>query len=412
MPANLNNLLYYGYEPVCDGAGIPHVVRNSLSQEKPDCSKPVLKERYEEALHAAVEAKLSETADSHLHVVPLSSGLDSRAILGVLLNHSSLCRNQIRTVTFGTPGTWDFELSQQVAERAGVTNTELDLTGRGVDWSVSALEAYAQQGKKPVPVIEGYVNYLAGNLIDEKAVVWSGYLGDPTAGAHQPSQPADTWGTACSRFVDSNRISDELSTSDFDPAGGLPAEPYVSRSRLSFEEQLDIAHRQRCLVAPLVIPDPRRYRTPFLRPEWLSFALNLSSKFRQGRALFVEMLSEAFPELFAVGTDATKGLTLNAPPLLQLLRSAKLRFNERITAKLVKDYIHPNTNYIDFETELRSESQLSRSVKELVSSFDGRKVRRQFDAEELWRRHQQGEDKAAELRIVSSAELWCRDREA
>jgi hypothetical protein len=408
MIDNLNDVLYYGYEPACDGAGIPPDVRDSLRQENPDYPESILKERYEEALRTAVEAELSETANSRLHIVPLSSGLDSRAILGALLDHPSLSREQIRTVTFGTPGTWDFELSQQVAERAGVKNTALDLTGKGIDWSVSALETYVQRIEQPIPVIEGYVNYVAGTIIDEEAVVWSGFLGDPTAGAHQPSKPANSWETACSRFVDSNRITDELSTPDFDPADNLPTEPYLPRSVLSFEEQLDIAHRQHCLIAPLVTPEPRRYRTPFLRTEWLSFALNLPPSHRQERTLFVEMVSEAFPELFAVGTDANKGLPLNASLHRELLRSAKLRFDERITAKLFEEYVHPNMNYLDFETELRSDTQLAKSVRELVSAFDKRDVPQQFDGDEIWIDHQRGDDKATELLAVSSAELWCR----
>ena len=53
-----------------------------------------------------------------MHIVPLSGGLDSRAILGGLLNAG--LKKQITTVTFGTPGTLDYEIGSYVAKRIGL----------------------------------------------------------------------------------------------------------------------------------------------------------------------------------------------------------------------------------------------------------------------------------------------------
>ena len=46
------------------------------------------------------------------HVVPLSGGLDSRLILGALLEHSDA--RDIRTFTYGIAGSYDFEIGNAV----------------------------------------------------------------------------------------------------------------------------------------------------------------------------------------------------------------------------------------------------------------------------------------------------------
>ena len=53
------------------------------------------------------KAAFENVSEGH-HIVPLSGGLDSRAILGGLLDAG--LKDQITTVTFGTLGTWDYDI--------------------------------------------------------------------------------------------------------------------------------------------------------------------------------------------------------------------------------------------------------------------------------------------------------------
>lgn len=56
----------------------------------------------------------------------LSGGLDSRAILGGLI--SAGLKDSIVTVTFGTPGTYDFDIGKKIATELGIKHELIDLT--------------------------------------------------------------------------------------------------------------------------------------------------------------------------------------------------------------------------------------------------------------------------------------------
>ena len=52
--------------------------------------------------------------EKEMNVVPLSGGLDSRAILATLSEITD--PSKIYTYTFGSPGTWDFEIGNYIAK--------------------------------------------------------------------------------------------------------------------------------------------------------------------------------------------------------------------------------------------------------------------------------------------------------
>jgi asparagine synthetase B (glutamine-hydrolysing) len=54
----------------------------------------------------------------------LSGGLDSRTLLGGLLKFTSA--DNIKTFTYGLPGTFDFEIGRDISKRFGVQNFSLN----------------------------------------------------------------------------------------------------------------------------------------------------------------------------------------------------------------------------------------------------------------------------------------------
>lgn len=405
----LEAVLYYSYNPACHRAGLSSAIRDAAAGDTLSEGEDSLVSTGAEILREVFDNELQEFGSDGIHVVPLSSGLDSRTILGSLLAHPEIDSDQIRTVSFGTPGTWDYELGQRVASTAGVSNTAIDLTADSFDWSVEALRRYAETRACPTRLFEGYVNATAIDQFREDAVVWSGFLGDPSVGAHQPASPADDWETACEDFIDMNRATVSLTGSQFDPTAPLPADPYLSRTRLSYEEQLDFAHRQQCFIAPLVLYDPERYATPFARPEWLAFGLNLPHQHRRNRSLFTRIVQRRFPELFSVPTDANNGLPLDASPRREFVRSVRRRLQKKALRALGR-YTSPNTNYVNFARQFRQGGQLAATAKTLLDAFDRREIAPWLDAGELWDRHQSGEDLATEIRILCSLELFYGSR--
>jgi len=405
----LESVLYYSYNPACHRAGLSQAIRDAVTRTTPSGGEDSLISTGKQTLRQVFDQELQEIGTGGTHIVPLSGGLDSRTILASLLAHPSIDSRQIQTVSFGTPGTWDYELGQQVASKARVSNTALNLTADSFDWSVEALRRYAETRDCPTRMFEGYVNAAAIARFDDGSTVWSGFLGDPSVGAHQPAEPATKWNTARKRFVEANRATESLVPPQFQPTASLPPEPYIPRTQLSYEEQLDFAHRQQCFIAPLVLYESDRYATPFARQEWLTFSLNLPRQHRQNRALFTRIVQQRFPELFSVPTDANNGLPLDASPRREFVRSVRRRLQKKALRALGR-YTSRNTNYVNFARQFRQGGQLAATAKTLLGAFDQREIASWLDAEELWNRHQSGADLAAEIRILCSLELFYTTR--
>lgn len=400
----IDAIAHYGYDPGCGRAGLPDAIRAAAGPGNLAGGYAGLVEAGVAAFREAVDEALEPGDSDRTHVVPLSAGLDSRAVLGGLLAHPVVAPQRIHAVTFGSPGTWDFELGRRVAATADVERSALDLTAETFDWSPEAIRAYARTRECPGGVVDGYVNAVASSVAGEDAVVWSGFMGDPSAGGHQPADPCETWAGARAHFATAEGRPGDLARPEFDPRSVLPEEPYLPRRCLSYEEQLDFAHRQQCLVAPTVL-SAGDVRTPFLAGPWLSFSLNLPPHHRRRRSLIIDVFSAAFPELFSLPTDARAGYPPTAGRVLPTLRRAGLRAKARATALLGVPYTHPGTNYLDFEAALRS-GPLRPLAESCVAALAERPVAEWLAPRRLWADHLAGADRHEELLVVLALELY------
>ena len=393
----IDSLLYYGYDPSCAESEIPVQIKKSI------CSQPNRCDSFNDGVVAfenAMKNELYDISNSVEHVVPLSSGLDSRSILAYLINEAEV--ESITTVTFGSPGTWDYDISQQISKSLNVENIALNLESERFDWSEQSLRKYARSLDCPTRIFEGYVNSQVNELFDDEYVVWSGFLGGESMGSHRPENPCKEWDTACEYFATFNQFTD-LVDQQFDPIASLPDEPYLPREVLSYEEQLDFAHRQQCFIRPLIICDPDRYLTPFLQPEWLRFALNLPPEKRRDRSLFVNIMCDLYPDLFSFPTDMKHGLPPNANYIRWRAREIRLYISQMLMDAIGLKFTDPGMNYVNFETMFREDNQLKTTVQSLTNDFNDRV---QWDVQQIWNEHQRGVDNSNELRAISSTELY------
>lgn len=404
----INEYLYYSYDPECPRSGLPEVIRSAVQSEPLTGNKSELIAAGIKALKRSVNRELERSRKMN-HVVPLSAGLDSRAILAVLLDHQDVDPSDITTVSFGTPGTWDFEISQEVAQTAGVKNVAIDITAEEFDWSLSSLRKYVREHEHPVRAFEGYVN---AKILDQAAldaVIWSGFMGDPTAGGHQPTKPSENWENAREYFIDNNQFSDGLTTPDFEPNASLPSEPYLSRAKLSYEEQLDFAHRQQCLIAPLVVPTSERYNTPFFQSEWLSYSLNLPEQYRENRSIFESIVTELSPSLFSLPTDANRGLPLNTGAVRKLVHRTQLFTKRNLSRVLGIEYLPPSMNYLPFAKAFREPGQLQTAARTLIQDIADREIVDWVEPWAIWDSHQSGTDRTNQIRALCTVELICSE---
>ena len=256
--------LYFGYLPRMEEDLNRHLVETRArapASSLADLSKQELTELGARSLAEAFE----DLEDGH-HVLPLSGGLDSRAILGALL--AAGLRDRIVTVTMGTPGMLDYEIGRRVASAAGVAHETIDLTS--VELDAAALESVAVESRASSWLFDLLFHRLIPRRFGRGPTYWSGFMGAELAGSHMPDDVLPSWSDAVADFVAHNRFCGfaGLARPGFDPEAFLPGEPPFEDAALSYADQLDFGIRQERYIRPPVIVDGYRYRTPFLHPSW------------------------------------------------------------------------------------------------------------------------------------------------
>ncbi len=348
------------------------------------------------------------------HIVPLSGGLDSRAILGGLLEN--LETRDIRAVTFGSPGTWDYEIGRGVARAAGVHWEVIDLSSADWRWDIAGLMKTARRLERPVGLFDTHVNHQVPERFGAQNVYWSGFMGDPLSGSHLLPQDSATWGEAQRHFVRCNCFcrSVNLLPPDFEPQRCLPPSPLPGGEDLCYDEQLDFAVRQQCLIRHVVLPKGYAYQTPFLHPAWVSFILNVPRRYREGQYLYKEILKAAYPRLFALPAKNNLGLPLDAAPWRKAARVLGLGARglaRRIAPRLLYS-ISPGLNYIDFDRDMRRRSDLRATVGENLQDLRRRGLIDWLDVESLWQRHECGQGNHADaLMLLASLEIHLKAQE-
>lgn len=348
------------------------------------------------------------------HILALSGGIDSRAILGGLLENVD--PHQIQTVTFGSPGTRDFELGKQVARSAGVHWQPLDLSAESWKWETKRLLGTAMLTERPVWAFDACVNRSIVDRFGTKHIYWSGFMGNPLDGDHLFKVDSASWEDAKRRFVVKNTFSKSLKLTppNFAPDSCLPAAPFTDPSLICFDEQIDFGIRQYCMVRHTILPTGYEYRTPFLHPEWVSFILGIPRRYRVDRWLYKEILRTAYPRLFSLPLKTNFGLPLGAPMYAVTVARAVLQAKNRARRLLptLPWGVRLHANYIDFNEGLRKRNDLKNVVYENLQDMKKRNIVPWLDMNAIWLHHQQRDANHADaLTLLASLEIYLKAQE-
>jgi len=379
----VETFLYYGYVPrlPADAASRPWALPADPGARLPDDE-----ERCIELGLEALRAVFQGIGDG-LQVVPLSGGLDSRLILGMLV--AAGAGQRVVAVTFGTPGTQDFEQAQKVARRAGVRHETLDLTQAQPD--EAALRRAVVPGENWTHVLEAHYNGLIPERFGHDAVYWSGIMANSINGSRYRADDVD-WPSVRRRFALSNRHarSFDLCAPGFDPVQVLPAEPPLPGSRLTLFEQLYLGVRYPCRYDHCLLRPGFTYRTPFREPPWVNFSLNLPARLRQRQYLFRQVALRAQPELMGLPTKSRHGVSLTAPAWRAHLAHNRLRAGRLARRWLVRWpwRANPGANYEDFDLALRRPGRLRDVLQRSLTDLGARGLVDWVDLEALWHRHE------------------------
>lgn len=350
-----------------------------------------------------------ESDTGGIHVVPVSGGLDSRAILCGLIENVD--KRRIQAVTFGSPGALDYEIGGMVARIAGVQHEHIDLSSADWKWSLEAFTRTALQNDRPIWLFDSYVNRSVAERFGRHCVYWSGFMGDPLSGSHLLAKDSDSWEEARLRFVQRNRFcrSLRLIPKEVNPETYLPDSAFISPELLSYDEQLDFAIRQQCWIRYIVMPKGYNYRAPFLHPEWVCFILSLPRCYRINQRFYKKMLLLAYPEIFSLPTKVKLGLPLGASRYSVEMRKLAVKFNAFSMRTLKIKRFNPLINYVDFDWALREREDLKTLVYEGICGLKKRRLLTWIDLDTLWQAHQQGKRNFADaLTLLSSLEINLR----
>ena len=357
------------------------------------------------ALKKTMADQVASTDGNALHILPLSGGLDSRAILGGLLEN--LSTSQIIAATYGIPGAWDFEIAKMITRKFGIRHEVFDLSNE--EWDVDKLIATASRLRYPVSVHQSYVRQKINDHFGKDCVYWSGFMGDALAGSYLPKVPNTGKREAVRRFINTaptpnyknqqfqNEMVDEMLVQ-------CPWDRLYNR-KFTLDQQIDMGVRQNSIHRPIVIVNGFNFKTPFLTPTWGNFMINVPYKWLLNFHLYKKIIAESFKELSKLPSTGNAGMPLLASKNMVLLG--------KLIARL-KPYIfprdpyrsHPRTNYINWVEALRHRGKLQDSVYITIQDLKKRQILESENVDRWWNDHLNRKTNYATLLMnLSSLEL-------
>jgi hypothetical protein len=424
--ADINTFLYYGYSIKIDRENPFPFDMSVLDELDPKryarMSMEDLLEHGKGALLRTFQDELSR-ATAKTHVVPLSGGLDSRAILSSLLKLG--LKDSIVAVSFGAPGAPDFEMGKLVARKAGVRHVEIDISR--IKFSEEELVCCLEGCDTLLPPVQRRINNLVA--VDEPgSLTWSGFMGD----AQRPSLDAGVafysetrdWGASRRLFAEGNKYARQLQlhSSQYDPVSVLPSSPFLSSDKLPFYMQLDYSVRQMSYIRPLLTPRHGNVAFPFTNPRFVGYFFSVPRKYWVDELLYREALNGYDPVLFGLPATSYDGLSYERWKSSGSRLKRRLRFaHERLASSAARAIrpayrsLFPRTRgygYFSYKGVYDFDASLEVAIRNSVRDLQNRRILDWLDVDCIVDSHTSGkQDYAKELEVLAGLELNLKARE-
>jgi hypothetical protein len=333
----------------------------TIAPELAEMSEPALLGRTAELFRRAVGRAWS----GRQAVLPLSGGLDSRVILGALLERTPA--KNIVTYTYGLPGTLDFEIGNRVASWAGTRHFSLDLRDFVID--EAKLRQIALLSDSNTELMSPTVWSDVLDRFGRDVVYWSGFTGDVLAGSHYEPQHG-----GAQAAVDAYLIGDGSAFRYFEPEEWRPehAWPVARETKydglLSAHEAIWFENHIERYTAHHIFMQGVQYATPYMDDELTASMLALPPRLRRGKAFFNRFVVATYPELFAIPT-VDHGYRLARRPLKQLVWRGRTTLRKAARRVLPALVTHPRAAYTDLAQGMRRAGPLQDLVRDAIASL-------------------------------------------
>lgn len=310
------------------------------------------------------------------HLVPLSGGIDSRAILATLLEFTNA--SNIYTYTFGTTNSLDYEIGTNIAKEIGTKHLCFPLND--YDYNVNELiDVSKRSDNQTIVFLHPSVSIMDKEFCNHN--IWSGAIIDVFFGRHTHKVLSNDLIQGMNNFINENIFVSSIDMSicekkdfykyiDFD---------YSVENILQFEHIIDLLNRQIKFIAPHVLLKGFNYKT-LLDKELIDFSLSINESFHYNQNLYKKMFLKSFPELFSYPIKNNFGLPLNANKFSITYKKLKLIFEKKTN----KNFIDPRINYIDFKNAILFKINFKELIYSNIMDLKKRNIIYWVDIDKIW----------------------------
>lgn len=368
----INDYLHYGYIPEL---GFHRNFFQKLGFEKgldketlfpEDINEDLLIKRGIQVLDLIFD-ELLIGLENEKHLIPFSGGLDSRLIVAAMLDR--VPKKNIQTVTFGSPGSFDFEIPKQISKKLDLNSNFINCLD--LDFSVENLIKASLNGGRWSSTPDMYINQLSLSY-PQNINRWTGFFGGEIAGYYAKTN-LGTIEDNYIKFSEYQRRSKNitLTQKDFLPHKSLLKTPFIPEGLTEFEA-IYIYNRSAAGALPILYPNNQILISPFLHNKWIDFIIKVPQKFRKNGMLYEKILLEKYPEFMKLPTKNYNGLGLGSHPysktILNLLK-LKIKYERnRIFPSLQNPPV--GVNYIHYKEAFKKLPSLRKSIEVACVSLE------------------------------------------
>lgn len=283
--------------------------------------------------------------------IPLSGGFDSRLILSYMLRFKEAI--DIKTYTFGTPGTYDYEIGNMIAEIVGTNHFKIDMNSLRIN--IDDVTYNSKKLNNQCMLIYSTPFHIIDSYFGNDLYYISGFMGDPIAGSK--IKDISSLEEAKSKFISDNSIT-SFNVPYVDSLIDLP------ETDLSIYENIDFHNRQSKYIKPHVTPS-NNYLSPFIEEDFVNFMFSLPIIERKDCKFYRGLCDYSNASLFNLPLKDFHGLSRSTPKSRILIKKILNHGLYKLNQVYNFDYIDKRTNYFNIRRKLNTDKFFYRSFNEL-----------------------------------------------
>jgi hypothetical protein len=344
----------------------------------------------------SIEKNLDLSKDQ---VVPLSGGMDSRIVLGLLLEFVDA--KKIQTYTFGVRDSYDYEIPNKIARSLGTKHT--NFSSKDTHYSIEGLirAAIASDGNTEVfhPLVLNRVSDYYGS----NAVFWSGFAGDLVGGGFE-------YGSSNDPFIqnyefDRRRAHYHINDVGIETFKSVAGEGKKFGEGVADAEAIFWENHVERYTAHHIFRNDMTVMAPLVSYPFLRHFLKLDPELRQGKQYFNTVFSSLFPYLFSFPTK-DYGFRYSANRFRQPIHISVFYLKSLLWRLFPSTFSHPNAAYIDMKNAINNRQDVVQCIDLLLADISSREILDSGRVANLLNEHRSGiADHTKDLINIASLEV-------